>query len=121
MQQDTASSFSYDPDLRSFLCRFPRYPQRSATLYAIYRDIKSNNDVEGIKILDIGDQYIISAMTRKTQKERIHVAVDYDDDVDLHWLQKYSSECEDDDRELCMCLVTTDTIIYQFIGTRLRL
>ena len=92
MERDISSTFSHDTDLKSFLCRFPRYPKRSATLYSIFRDIKSNNDVADIKIRDIGDQYVINAVVRKTQRERIHVAVDYDDEVDLRWLQKYLKE-----------------------------
>lgn len=109
-----------DPDLRSFLNRFPRYPQRSTTLYSIFRDINSNKDVDEVVILDIGDQYIIKGVVRRSQKERVHIAFNYDDEVDLHWLQQYSFLCEKDNRELCMCLVSTDTIIYQLIGTRLR-
>ena len=118
---DSAYSYGHFPDLETFLGQFPRYPIRGASLYSIFRDIGANNDVNDIRILDIGDQYIIKAVVRKTWKERIHIAIDYDDEVDLLWLQKYSSLCEKDDKELCMCLVSADTIIYQLVGTRLQL
>ena len=101
--------------------RYPKYPLKGVALYSVYRDLCMNNECEVKSIVDTGVEYVIEATVKKTSKSRLHLPIGIDDDVELVRLHKYACDCEQSGMELCLCMYSQDSIIYQLVNTTLKI
>ena len=88
------------------------YEQESLTLYLILRDIFRRKEITNLKLYS-SDEYstIISGVTIKTGRNILMVPISFDDEVDLSQLKMLSVRCEEEDKDLMLCVYTAESIM----------
>ena len=101
--------------LTTFASRNSKYPYCIVTLYQIIRDLHIKQEVVDIKVIDGKkwgrQEYFIGCKARSNDVERLLIPFHLDADIDLPWLQKVALECKEANRDLYLCIHTSETIM----------
>ena len=101
--------------LNDFAKSNSKYPYCIVTLYQIIRDLHIKQEVVDIKIIDGKkwgrQEYFIGCRARSNDVERLLIPFHLDADIDLPWLQMVAAECKAKDKDLYLCIHTSETIM----------
>jgi len=106
-------------ELNAFTTDYPKYPHLSWNLFCTYRDLLLQEALSIEDIVDYGNEYCITAIVKKTGTVRAYKVLDINDELMVEYLLPFVRENEDAGREVCICIVSSDAIVYQILSTSL--